>query len=99
MRLRLRKAGGRFLSYLRDVLAYREGLAWGKYILSHIPELKKEDKYSLFMLALGWMHDEMGNARKAIEHLQQAYDIFREFYGDEHPHTRTAKRWLDKLNF
>ncbi len=79
------EAGSRFLPYLRNVFAYREGLAWGEYTLSHIPELKKEDKFGLFMSALGEMHYTMGNARKAIGYYEQALSIVKEVYGDRHP--------------
>jgi hypothetical protein len=35
----------------------------------------------------------LGDSQRAKEYFQRAYSIFREFYGDEHPSTKTAK-WL-----
>lgn len=39
----------------------------------------------------------LGDFKKAGEHFKQAYDIFREFYGEEYPHTIAIKDWLDSV--
>ena len=77
--------GGRFLPYLRESLAYREGLEWGEYILSNISELKRDSKSSKFMFELGWLHDDMGGAEQAIDYYEQALSIGKEVYGERHP--------------
>ena len=47
---------------------------------------------------IGGAWDALGDAKKAIEYYEQAYDIFRDTVGDEHPHTRVVKQWLDELS-
>ncbi|GEM_PF-4640103 len=47
-------------------------------------------------IGLAWY--ALGDSRLAKEYFQQAYSILREFYGDEHPHTETAKEWLNRLS-
>lgn len=39
----------------------------------------------------------LGDPQRAKEYFQQAYTMFRGFYGDEHPHTQTVKEWLDRV--
>ena len=80
----IEEGGGRFLHYLRESLAYREGLDKGEYILSHVSEPKKDEMFSKLMLELGWIHAEMGNAKKAIEYYEQALSIYIETY-EMHP--------------
>jgi tetratricopeptide (TPR) repeat protein len=77
--------GGRYLPYLRNSLAYKEALAQGDKILSHVSKPKKDDKYGKFICALGGIHHDMGNARQAIEYYEQALSIDKAVYGDRHP--------------
>src|SRR5659263_137520 len=79
------EGGSRFLPYLRESVAYREGLAWGEYIFSKIPELKMDSNHSKFMFELGWLHDDMGKAEQAIEYYEHALEIDKKVYGDRHP--------------
>lgn len=46
---------------------------------------------------LGSVWDALGDHKKARPYFQHAYDIFGEFYGDEHPDSKVAKEWLDRL--
>jgi len=78
------EAGGRFLPYLRESLAYKEALMQGVRILSHISEPMRDGGYAKFMFELGWVYDDTGNARSAIEYYEQALSIDREVYGDRH---------------
>ncbi|VVB93817.1 Photosystem I assembly protein Ycf3 [uncultured archaeon] len=84
------EGGSRFLPYLRKSLAYREGLAWGEYIFSNIPELKRDSKSAKFMFELGWLHDDMGKAKQAIGYYEQALSIDKEVYGERHPNVATT---------
>jgi len=40
---------------------------------------------------IGSAWDALGDSKKAIDYYEQAYDIFRELLGDEHPNTKTVK--------
>ena len=79
------EAGGRFLPYLRESLAYKEALMQGGRILSHISEPMGDAGYARFIFELGWIHDDIGDAGQAIEYYEQALSIDREMYGDRHP--------------
>jgi tetratricopeptide (TPR) repeat protein len=81
----IEEGGGRFLPYLRNTLAYKEALAQGKYILSHVSKPKKSDKYAKFMYEFGGVYGDMGDARQAIGHYEQALSIDKAVYGDRHP--------------
>jgi tetratricopeptide (TPR) repeat protein len=81
--------GGRLLSYLRHILAYREALYEGGYILSHVEELKRNKTVSTFLFELGWILDDTGNPEKAIECYEKALSIGREVYGERHPAVAT----------
>ena len=47
---------------------------------------------------IGSAWDALGDPKKAIEYFYQAYDIFRDTVGDEHPHTKLVKQWMDALS-
>jgi tetratricopeptide (TPR) repeat protein len=79
------EAGGRFLPYLRESLAYKEALMQGGRILSHISKPERDDKHAKFMFELGYIYDDIGDAGQAIEYYEQALSIDREVYGDRHP--------------
>jgi tetratricopeptide (TPR) repeat protein len=81
----VKEAGGRFLPYLRESLAYKEALMQGGRILSHISEPIGDAGYARFIFELGWIHDDIGDAGQAIEYYEQALSIDREMYGDRHP--------------
>jgi tetratricopeptide (TPR) repeat protein len=83
------ESGGRFLPYLRKSLDYREALAYGEYIHLHIPELKRNEKFSKFMSELGWIYHDIGDFRKAIKYYEQALSIDKEVYGERHPSVAT----------
>jgi tetratricopeptide (TPR) repeat protein len=80
----LEESGYRLLPYLRETLAYKEALIQGEHILSQISKPKRNEKLSKFLFELGWIRDDMGNARKAIEYYEQALAIDREVFGDKH---------------
>ena len=61
------EAGGRFLPYLRESLAYKEALMQGGRILSHISKPERDDKHAKFMFELGYIYDDIGDAGQAIE--------------------------------
>ncbi len=61
------EAGGRFLPYLRESLAYKEALMQGERILSQVPEPRRDGEYAKFMFELGWIHEDIGDAGQAIE--------------------------------
>jgi tetratricopeptide (TPR) repeat protein len=77
------------LIYLRDTLAYREARSKGEYIISNLSTPKRDDKFSLFLLALGWLNDELGDSKKAIDYYEQALSIGKEVYGERHPAVAT----------
>jgi tetratricopeptide (TPR) repeat protein len=81
----IEEGGSRFLPHLRNTLAYKEALAQGEHILSHIAKPKRDDKYAKFVFELGWIYDDMGDARQAIEYYEQALSIDKAVYGDRHP--------------
>ncbi len=81
--------GGKLLAYLRDSVAYREALLEGEYILSKISTVKEDSKFAVFLLALGWLHNALGDAKKAIEYYEKALSIGREIYGEKHPSVAT----------
>ncbi len=83
------ESGERFLPYLRESLAYREALADGEYILSHISEIKRDEKFSKFMFEFGWIYSDMGKAEQAISYYEQALSIDKEVYGERHPNVAT----------
>jgi len=84
------EAGGRFLPYLRKSPSYNKALAEGEHILSHIHELKRDDKLATFLFELGWIYDDIGNARQAIEYYEQALSIRKKIYGDWNPDVATT---------
>jgi len=81
----IEEGGGRFLPHLRSTLAYKEALAQGNNILSHISEPKKGTQFAKFVYELGWIYHDMGDARQAIEYYEQALSIDKAVYGDRHP--------------
>jgi len=81
----IEEGGSRFLPYLRSTLAYKEALAQGHNILSHISEPRKDAQFAKFAFELGWIHDDMGDARQAISYYEQALSIDKAVYGDRHP--------------
>jgi len=81
----IEEGGSRFLPYLRSTLAYKEALAQGHNILSHISEPKKGAQFAKFAFELGWIHSDMGDARQAISYYEQALSIGKAVYGDRHP--------------
>ena len=81
--------GGRLLYYLRNSLAYREALKEGEYIHSCISRVERDEKGSRFLFELGWIYDDSGNPRKAIDYYEQALSIGREVYGERHPSVAT----------
>ncbi|PXF53672.1 MAG: hypothetical protein C4B56_02030 [Candidatus Methanophagaceae archaeon] len=81
----IEEGGSRFLPYLRNTLAYKEALAQGHNILSHISEPKKGAQFAKFAFELGWIHHDMGDARQAISYYEQALSIDKAVYGDRHP--------------
>ncbi len=83
------EAGGRFLPYLRESLAYKEALAHGERILSHTSELKRDAEHAKFMYEMGWVHYDRGEVEKAIEYYEQALSIDREVYGNRHHNVAT----------
>lgn len=86
----IEEGGGRFLPYLREKLAYREALTLGKYIHSHISEPKRYGKFAKFMFELGRIYREMGDAKHAIDYLEQALSIDKEVYGNKHSNVAAA---------
>jgi tetratricopeptide (TPR) repeat protein len=85
----IEEGGGRLLPYLRHALAYTEALALGNNIRSHVSQPMQDDIYGRFMSELGWIYDDMGDARQAIEYYEQALAIGKEVYGDRHPDVAT----------
>ena len=81
----IEEGGSRFLPYLRNTHAYKEALAQGEYVLSHITELKRDDKYARFIFEFGWIHHDMGKAKKAISYYEQALSIDKKVYGEKDP--------------
>jgi tetratricopeptide (TPR) repeat protein len=79
------ESGSRFLPYLRKSLAYNEALEHGEYVRSCIREIKRNETFSRFMFELGWISDDMGSARQAIDYYEQALSIDKEVYGERHP--------------
>jgi tetratricopeptide (TPR) repeat protein len=84
------EAGGRFLPYLRESLAYKEALMQGGRILSHISEPKRDAEHAKFMYEMGRIHQDIGGAERAIEHYEQALSISKEVYGDRHHDVATT---------
>ena len=85
----IEESGDRLLPHLRASLAYKEALTQGEHIFSQISEPKRDAKRAKFLFELGWIHHDMGNARKAIEYYEQALSIGKEVYGDMHPAVAT----------
>ena len=83
----LEEAGGRLLPYLRASLAYRDGQAYGGSILRRVSSTRRDGKYSRVLFELGWIYEELGDARKAIEYYERALAIDKEVYGERHPST------------
>ncbi|GAG13889.1 unnamed protein product, partial [marine sediment metagenome] len=81
----IEEAGARLLPYLRNSLAYKEALSYGEYILSQVPEPRKDDKLARFLFELGWIYADTGDAGQAIKYYQQALSIDKEVYGERHP--------------
>jgi tetratricopeptide (TPR) repeat protein len=86
----IQEGGGRFLPYLRETLAYREALEYGNYILKNISELKRDEKCSRLVYELGYLHDDTGYSKQAIEYYEQALSIDKQVYGDRHPTVATT---------
>ena len=86
----IEEGGSRFLPYLRSTLAYKEALAQGHNILSHISEPKKGAQFAKFAFEFGWIHHDMGDARQAISYYEQALSIDTAVYGDRHPTVATV---------
>ncbi len=87
--LAIEEAGGRLLPYLRSSLAYKEALSYGEYILSQVPEPRRDDKLAKFLFELGWIYYDTGDAREAIKYYEQALSIDKEVYGERHPNIAT----------
>jgi tetratricopeptide (TPR) repeat protein len=87
--------GGRLLSYLRNILAYKEAEYEGMYILSQVTKIKKDKKikkderFSRFLFELGWILKDIGKFKEAITCYEQALSIDREVYGERHPDVAT----------
>lgn len=79
------ESASRFLPYLHESLAYNEALEHGKYICFYIPEIKRNDAFSIFMFELGRIYSDIGKSIQAIEYYEEALSINREVYGDCHP--------------
>ena len=77
--------GGILLYYLQNVLAYKEALSEGMYIISQITELKRDEKLSRFLFEFGKILRDFGDPRKAVNYFEQALSIDREVYGERHP--------------
>jgi tetratricopeptide (TPR) repeat protein len=86
----IEEAGARYLPYLRKTLAYREALTQGDKILSHIVKPKSDDSFAKFLYELGWLYDDTGDVRQALEYYEQTLAIDKEVYGDKHPSVATT---------
>ena len=78
--------GSTLLAYLRKTLAYKEAKSEGEYILSQIPDMKEDEKSSLFFYQLGWIYDDIGEAKKAVTYYEKALKIDKKIHGEIHPH-------------
>ncbi len=83
--------------YLNDHVESSEAKANFERALTFYEKVYGHDHSSvatnLNNLGLAW--NNLGDFQRAKEYFQHAYNMFREFYGDEHPHTRATKEWLD----
>ncbi len=84
------KEGGRLLSYLRGVLAYKEALSIGNSIISRIYNPEKDEKYSKLLFELAWLSKDFGDAKKAKEYYEQILSIDKELYGERDPNVATV---------
>jgi len=82
----IEESGDRLLPHLRASFAYKEALTHGEHILPLISQSSERNaKRAKFLFEFGWIHNDMGNARQAIEYFEQALSIGKEVYGDRHP--------------
>jgi tetratricopeptide (TPR) repeat protein len=81
--------GSRLLPYLRGALLYEDAVSEGMYILSHVSEVGRTEKLSLFLNELGLIFYNVGDYKKAIEYYEKALKIGIEIYGETHPAVAT----------
>jgi tetratricopeptide (TPR) repeat protein len=84
------KEGGTLLEYLGYILAYREALQKGEYILSQLQKLKRDENLLRFLNEFGLICDRIGESKKAIEYFEKALEIGIELYGEKHPFVATT---------
>ncbi|MGC1122969.1 MAG: tetratricopeptide repeat protein, partial [Candidatus Methanofastidiosia archaeon] len=77
--------GARLLQYLRENLLYRSALREGIHILSNVSDLEEDENLSRFFFEFGWILDDVGEARKAIDYYEKALKIDLAIYGENHP--------------
>jgi tetratricopeptide (TPR) repeat protein len=81
--------GSRLLPYLRGALLYEDAVSEGMYILSHVSEVGRTEKLSLFLNELGLIFYNVGDYKKTIEYYEKALKIGIEIYGETHPAVAT----------
>jgi tetratricopeptide (TPR) repeat protein len=81
----IKEAGTNLLPYLRKSLAYKEAQSYGEYIHSYISKPRKDEYFARFIYELGWIYDDLGEHKKAIEYYEEALAIDEEVFGRKHP--------------
>jgi len=80
----IEEVGSRLLPYLRNSLAYNEALSIGNSIISRIHKKERNENYARLLYELGWIYQDTGNARKAIDYYEQSLSINNEIYSYRH---------------
>lgn len=45
----------------------------------------------------GFVFKDLGDYGQVFKLFQMAYDAFKSALGEQHPNTKTVKRWLDRM--
>jgi tetratricopeptide (TPR) repeat protein len=81
--------GGRLIQYLRVNLLYEDAMRVGIYILSNVSDFEKNERSSRFFYGFGWILDDIGKSREAIEYYKKALEIDKGIYGENRPAVAT----------
>ena len=78
------RQGGRLVKYLHNNLHFPESLRVGEWVLVQKKQRLANEHDAFLLNELGGAVDNMGDKRKALKYYQQALEIYREIYGENH---------------
>jgi GTPase SAR1 family protein len=90
--------------YLSDLLLYKDTRDLLQNIYERITDeiireavKEKDGTIATLINNLGYVMSDLGDAKKAIEYITKALEIFKAIYGVDHPSTKTVQINLDSL--